>query len=164
MHPIASTHPSSTSSSRDLCDDATCTTRHRSSASFEANWETLAWLDSRRSKSLHLDMCHTPSSSYRFCGTTDKPSLAWFWGTNQETAAVILRLKSPNRSCRFWGINWEIHRPWFWGSTKKLALLVSLCTVQTAHGVTWPPDHSAIQYSTYAWSSPVLCTGSPTPT
>jgi hypothetical protein len=50
MQPIASIHPSLTSSSRDLHDEATCTTRCRSSTSFEANWETLAQLASRQSK------------------------------------------------------------------------------------------------------------------
>jgi hypothetical protein len=47
MHPITSTRPSSASSPRDLRDDATCTTRHRASASFEANWKTLVRLASR---------------------------------------------------------------------------------------------------------------------
>jgi hypothetical protein len=53
---------------------------------------------------------------------------------------------------------------WFWGSTKKPVLLVSLCTVQTAHSITRLPDHPAIEYPTCAWSSPIICTRSPTPT
>jgi hypothetical protein len=71
------------------------------------DWETLAWLASTWSKLLDLDVCPTPSSSCWFCATTDKPKLAWFWGPNQETVAVILRPKSPNRSCWFWGPNRE---------------------------------------------------------
>jgi hypothetical protein len=163
MQPVASTHPSLTSSSCDIHDDATCTTRHRSSASFEANWEILDWLASRRSKLLDLDTCPTPSSSHQFCGATDKSSSAWFWGPKQETVTVILRPKSPNHNCRFWGPNRETRRPWFWESTKKHALLISLCTVQIAHGVTRPLDHLAIEYLTCAWSSPILFTSSPTP-
>jgi hypothetical protein len=72
-------------------------------------------------------------------------------------------LKSPNRSYHFWGPNRETRRPWCWGSTKKPALLVSLCIVQTARNVTRPPDRQAIEYSTCAWPSPVLCIRSPTP-
>jgi hypothetical protein len=83
----------------DLRDDATCTTRRRSSTSFEANWETLARLVFRWSKPLDLDMCPSPCSSCRFCGTADnhspldfeaqtkKPSW-WFWGPNHQTTAV----------------------------------------------------------------------------
>jgi hypothetical protein len=59
---------------------------------------------SRRSKQLDLKACPTPSSSSpRLCGITDKLWPAWFWGPNQKTVVVILRLKSPNRSCRFRG-------------------------------------------------------------
>jgi hypothetical protein len=76
---------------------------------------------------------------------------------------MILRLKSLNQSCRFWGPNWEICQPWFWGSIKKLTLLVSMCTVQTAHGITRPPDRPATKYSNCVWPSPVLCNRSPTP-
>jgi hypothetical protein len=38
---------------------------------------------------------------YRFCGAADKPSSAWFWGSNQKTVAVILRPKLSNWSCSF---------------------------------------------------------------
>jgi hypothetical protein len=74
---------------------------------FRPDWETLARLASTTSKLLDLDACPTPTSLRRFCGATDKPKSTWFWGTNQETVAVILRLKSPNQSCRFWGPNRE---------------------------------------------------------
>jgi hypothetical protein len=163
MQPVVSTRPSSTSSLRDLHNDVTCTTRHRSSASFDTNWETLDWLASRWSKPLDLDACPTPSSSYWFCGSTDKPSPTWFWDPNQKTAAVILWAKSLNRSYWFWDSNWKTRRPWFWGSTKKLVLPVSLCTMQIAHSVTWHLDRPATEYLTCAWSSLLLCTRSPTP-
>jgi hypothetical protein len=38
---------------------------------------------------------------------------------------------------------------WFWGQTKKPTLLVSLCTMQTAHSVIRPLDHLATEYLTY---------------
>jgi hypothetical protein len=41
-------------------------------------------------------------------------------------------------------------RFWFGSSTKKPALLVSTCTVQTAHDVTRPLDRPAIEYPTCA--------------
>jgi hypothetical protein len=133
------------------------------------DWKTLVWLASKRSKPPDLDTCPTPFSLRRFCGTTDKLKPTWFWGSNQETVAVILRLKSPNQSCQFWGPNWETHhhlfwgqtgensRPWFWGSTKKPALLVSMCTVQTTHDVTWPLDCPVTEYPTCATIPGPLC-------
>jgi hypothetical protein len=111
MQPITSTHLSLISYSSYLRDDATCTTRCRSSVSFEANWKNLSWLTLRWSKPLDLDACPTRSSSCRFCHITDKPSPAWFWVPNQETITVILRPKSPNRNSRFWGPNQETHAP-----------------------------------------------------
>jgi hypothetical protein len=74
---------------------------------FRPDWETLARLASTPSKPLDLDVCPAPTSLSRFCGVTDKPKPAWFWGSNQETIAVILRPKSPNQSCQFWGPNRE---------------------------------------------------------
>jgi hypothetical protein len=189
--PIASTHPTLTWHRRNLRDAATCTTHRRASANFEVNWEILARLSFIWSKPLDLDACPALTSLHQFCGTTDKPKVAWFCGPNQETIVMILRSKSLNRSCRFWCPNHEIlhhlfwgqtgrnrhHRfcgqsgrnhpsgfevkpltkrpsgfevkpltnrqPWFWGTTKKLTLLVSSCTVQTAHSVTWPLDRPA---------------------
>jgi hypothetical protein len=185
MQPVRSTRLSSTSSSRDLYDDTTCTTHHHS-ASFEANWETLARLAFMWKKPLDLDVCPTPSSSYRFCGATDKPSPAWFWGStkklsqwfwglNHQTAAAGFEVQTEkptnldfeaqprNPPILVLRLNQEIRQPWFWGSTKKSTLLISLWMVQTAHGVTWPPDHLATEYSTCAWPSLILCTRSPTP-
>jgi hypothetical protein len=163
MQPVTSTRLSSASSSRDLHGDATCTTHRRTSANFGANWETLAWLASRRSNPLEFNTCPAPFSSHWFCGATDKLSPGWFWGPNQESVTMILRPKSPNHSCRFGGPIRETRRPWFWGQTKKPELLVSLSTVQTAHGVSWPPDHPVTEYPTDAWPSAVLYTRSSTP-
>jgi hypothetical protein len=92
MHPIASTRPSSDSSPRDLHDDATCTTHRLSSVSFEANWETLAQLASRRSKPLDLNACLAPSSSSR-----------WFCGATETIAHLVLRPKPINRQGDFVG-------------------------------------------------------------
>jgi hypothetical protein len=71
------------------------------------DWETLVQLASMWSRSLDLDTCPALTSLHRFCGSTDKPKPAWFWGPNQETVTVILRPKSPNRSCQFWCPNRE---------------------------------------------------------
>jgi hypothetical protein len=85
MQPIASIHLSLTSSSHDLCDDATCTTRHRSFTSFEANWETLAWLASRWNKPLDFDASRAVLLSSILC-------------RNQQTIArLVLRPKSRIR-------------------------------------------------------------------
>jgi hypothetical protein len=104
-----------------------------------------------------------------------KKSLRWFCWSNHQTAAtgfeiqtgkperVVLRPNHKNRSHRFWGQTGRNCRPCFWGWTKKPALLVSLCTVQITHSVTWPLDRLATKYPTCAWPSPVLCTKSPTP-
>jgi hypothetical protein len=72
---------------------------------FRPDWKTLVKLAFTRSKPLDLDACPAPTSLRRFCGTTDKPKPTWFWATEQETVAVILRPKSTNQSCRFWGPN-----------------------------------------------------------
>jgi hypothetical protein len=124
------------------------------------DWETLAWLASRRSKPPDLDVCPVPSSLYWFYGATDK-----------TVTCLVLRLKLRNRCDDFKSQitkseltvlrpKPENSRPWFWGSTKKLTLLLSMCTVQTAHDIICPPDHSAIEYPTYTWPSLVLCTSS----
>jgi hypothetical protein len=72
-----------------------------------------------RTKLLDLDACPTPISLRQFCGATDKPKPAWFWGTNQETVAVILR---PNHQTRAAGFEAQTRKPsttLVWGSTKK---------------------------------------------
>jgi hypothetical protein len=68
-----------------------------------------------------------------------------------KTVRVVLR---PNHS-RTVAVSFEAQtdeKPseWFWGSTKKLTLLVSMCTVLTAHGVTRPLNRPATEYPTCA--------------
>jgi hypothetical protein len=67
---------------------------------FRTDLETLDRLASMPSKLLDLNVCPTLTSLRQFCGATDKPKPAWFWGPNQETVAVILMPESPNQSCR----------------------------------------------------------------
>jgi hypothetical protein len=115
-----------------------------------SDWETLARLASTRSKPLDLDACPRINLP---------PSI--LWRNRQTEAQFILRPKLKNCHDDF-----EIQitkldllvlrpksrnrRPWFLGSTKKPALLVSMCIVQTTHGVTQPPDSPATEYPTYA--------------
>jgi hypothetical protein len=103
-----------------------------------------------------------------------KKSSWWFYEWNHQTTAtsleaqtgkpkwVVLRPNHKNRSHQFWGQTGRNCRPWFWGCTKKPALLISLCTVQTTHSFTRPPDPPVTKYSTCASPSPVLYTKSPT--
>jgi hypothetical protein len=71
-----------------------------------------------------------------------KKLLQWFWYPNHQNVAVGFEAK-----------------------TEKPAILVSsTCMIQIAHGITRPPDHTITEYPTYAWSSPMLRTKSPTPT
>jgi hypothetical protein len=91
----------------------------------------------------------------------------------EKSSPPVLRPSQKNRRHRFWGQTGENHlsgfevkplrnctndfedkpltnrRPWFWDSKKKLAPIVSMCTVQTVHSVTRPPDRSATEYPTY---------------
>jgi hypothetical protein len=174
MSPVASTHASLAWTRRNLSNGGTCTIRLRGSISLEGRlgnasltcFHVKQAARSRRVSRAVFILCW-------FCGITDKPYPAWFWGPNQETVVVILMPKSLNRRCQFWGPNQETlyHRfwgqigrnhpsgfeakpltnrqPWFWGSIKKSALLVTSCTVQITHNVTIPPDHLAIEYVTY---------------
>jgi hypothetical protein len=150
---------------RDLRDDATCTTHHRSSTSFEAKLEN---------PNPTCFQVKQVARSRRVSRAVLLPSVLWRnW---QTVARLILRSKprncrgnfgaqmtKPNRSCRFWGPNWETRRHWFWGLTKKPALLVCLCMVHTAHDVTRHSNRPTTEYLTCAWPSLILCTRSPTP-
>jgi hypothetical protein len=189
MQPVASTRPSSASSSHDLHDDVMCTTHRRSSTSFEVklgNPSSTFFTTKQAARCWHVfSHCLHPlkppdvnacphtifirSSVLRckltnllplgFEAQTKKPS-QWFCGPNHQTTAadfeaqtgkperVVLRPNHKNRSHQFLGQIRRNRRPWFWGWTKKTTIFVSLCTVQTAHGVTWPPNHSATEYST----------------
>jgi hypothetical protein len=62
---------------------------------------------------------HVISSSHRFWGATNKPSLTWFWGTNQEIVAVILMPKSLNRSYQFWDKNRKTLHHRFYDQIRK---------------------------------------------
>jgi hypothetical protein len=97
------------------------------------------------------------------------------WPNRQTEACLVLRPKPRNHRGDFEAQitipelpvlrpNSRNRRPWFWGSTKKSSLLISMCTVQTTHSITRPPDRPATEYLICAWPSPVLCTRSPTPT
>jgi hypothetical protein len=44
------------------------------------DWKTLARLAYRWSNPPNLNVCSAPSFLSRFCGATDKPKSAWFWG------------------------------------------------------------------------------------
>jgi hypothetical protein len=129
------------------------------------DWEILTRLASSRSKLSDLDACPVPSSLHRFCGTTDKPKPAWFWGPSQETVAVILsskpvlsilRTTPENPSHRFWGQTKENSATSFEVKpektirmvlrlTKKHVLLIYMCMVQTTHGTTRPLDHPSTE-------------------
>jgi hypothetical protein len=74
-----------------------------------------------------------------FGGQTAKNRRRWFWGQTGENRPSGFEAK-PLTNCR----------PWYWGSTKKLALLVSTCTVETAHDATRPLNCPATEYLTCA--------------
>jgi hypothetical protein len=162
MHPIASTCSSLGLTLRDLHDDATRTTCSCVFTSLEAR------LRNPSSTCFHTKQA---ARSRHVSHVVLHPSVLWHnW---QTEARLVLRPKPRNRYDDF---DAQINKlelsvlrpksgnrqPWFWGSTKKLALLVSLYTVQTTHGITRPPDHPVTKYLTCAWSSPVFCTRSHT--
>jgi hypothetical protein len=152
------------------------------------NWETLAWLALWWSKPPNVGACphtvficssvlrHKPTNllPHGFESHIKKPSL-WFYGPNHQIAAASFEAltgkptdlgfeaQPRNLSTMALRLDQETRRPWCWGSTRKSALLVSLCTVQSAHSVTWPLDHPTTKYPTYAWPTLVPCTRSPTP-
>jgi hypothetical protein len=120
MQPVTSTHPSSASSPHDLHDDVMCTIHVTALPALRLDWETLAWLTSKRSKPLDLDTCPTlSSSSHWYCGATHK-----------TIAHFVLRPKPRNHRANFMG---QITKPqlpvlrpkqgkpseWFWGQTTK---------------------------------------------
>jgi hypothetical protein len=118
------------------------------------DWDTVARLDSRRSKPSDLDVC--PALNHSLIGFVAQPinrSLldfefkprncrGDFEAKITKSELPILRPKPENR------------RPWFWCSTKKPALLDSICTVQTTHDVTRPSDPlSTGPVLNHLWSS-----------
>jgi hypothetical protein len=84
------------------------------------------------------------------------------WSGSSRKICVWTKMVKTKIRYQFWGQTGENHpsgfeaqpltnrRPWFWGSTKKPALLISTCTVQTAHSATRPLDRSATEYPNYA--------------
>jgi hypothetical protein len=145
-------------------DDATCTTCHRVSANLEVR------LGIPNQTCFHVKQA---ARSRRVSRADHPPSI--LWRDRQTEARLILRHKLRNCHGDF---ETQItkpelsvlrpklgnRRPWFWSLTKKHAIIVSLCTVQTTHGITRPPDRPATEYLTCAWPSPVLYTRSPTTT
>jgi hypothetical protein len=138
-----------------------------------SNRETLAWLTSRWRKPPDLIACPAPNhppvsfmaqpincSLLGFEAQTKKPT-RWFWCTNHQTRSNDFEAQIEKPSTLVLRLNQET-RSWFWGSTKKPDLLISTCMVQTAHGITRPPDRPATEYPTCALPSPILCTRSPT--
>jgi hypothetical protein len=106
MHPTPSNQLSFASLPCDLHDDATCTTRHRSSPVLRQNWDTLAWLASRWSMLPDVDMRpHTIFICTLFlrCKPTNLPPLGfevqtnkasrWFCGTNHHTIAASFEVQ-----------------------------------------------------------------------
>jgi hypothetical protein len=109
-----------------------------------------------------------------FEAQTGKPSTTLVLGLNQETDRRFWGQTGRNHRHHFWGQTGENRRHWFWGqtsenrpscfeaklltnrrhwfkgSTKKPVLLVSTCTVQTAHSATRPLDYPATEYLTCA--------------
>jgi hypothetical protein len=159
--PIASTRPSSSSTRCNLCDDATCTVHRHTSGSFEARLENprmIFFAPKQAAKSQHVS--HTV------------PFLSVLWCNLQIESRLVLRSKPRNRRGNFEAqitkLKLSVLRPksknrwhWFWGSIKKTALLIFMCMIQTAHGVTQLPDRPVTKYPTYAWPSRILCTKSP---
>jgi hypothetical protein len=140
-----------------------CTTCCRASASLEARLEnsSLTYFTSKQS----VRSWHVSHSILH---------LLILWRNQQTEVCLVLRSKPRNRRSNFEAQITKLelsvlstkpgnHRSWFWGLTKKLTPLISSCIVQTAHGVTRPPDRPVTEYPTYAWPSPILCTRSPTP-
>jgi hypothetical protein len=142
-------HLSLTWTRLNIQNSATCTTRRCASASLDVRLENPS-PTCFHVKQVTKSRCvlRTVFILHRFCRATNKPKLAWFWGPNQETIAVILSPKSLKRTCRFWGPNQKTtttvlrqnrekpspsvlrlkqYKPfqWFWGqTTDKLSTLV----------------------------------------
>jgi hypothetical protein len=89
------------------------------------------------------------NSNCRFWRQTERNHRHWFWGQIGRNRCHQFWGQTETNHChQFWGQT-ERNRPsgfevkplinrrtLFWGSTKKPALIVFMCKVQTAHGVT----------------------------
>jgi hypothetical protein len=124
----------------------------------------------------HLILRPKPGNRHGdFVGQITKPQLPvlrpksgnpskWFWGQPIRTVATGFQPKlGETVAIGFEAKPGETVDIGFEAKPKKLTLLVSLCTVQTAHSITWLLDRPATEYPTCAWPSPILCTKSSTP-
>jgi hypothetical protein len=85
----------------------------------------------------------------------------WF-GDLTKSPPSVLRSNQKNRHHWCWGQTGENHlnvfeaklltnhRTWFWGWTEKFTLLISMCMMYIAYGVTRPPDCLTTEYPTCA--------------
>jgi hypothetical protein len=109
---------------------------------FRPDWETLVILASTPSKLLDLNACPAPTSLRQFCGATDKPKPAWFWGqtkkpswwfwgpnhqtraagfeaqTRKPSTTLVLRLNQKTDHL-FWGQTGRNRHHQFWGQTRE---------------------------------------------
>jgi hypothetical protein len=104
----------------------------------------------------------TKKLSRWFCGPNHQTADVSFDAQIEKSKRVILRPKHKNCNHRFWDQIRRNRRPWFWGWTKKPTLLTSLCMMHIAHSVTRPLDRPTTENPTCVWSSPIICTKSPT--
>jgi hypothetical protein len=80
----------------------------------------------------------------RLCGQTGENRATCFEAKPKKTVATGFEVKTgENRLSGFEAKPLTNRRPWVWGSTKKPLLLISTCTVQTAHSATWRLDRPA---------------------
>jgi hypothetical protein len=95
---------------------------------------------------------HSQTITISFEAQTDEKSSEWLGcHTTHKPLPSVLRPKPMrNRPSGFVVKPLINRRPWFLCSIKKLALLVSTCTVQTAHSVTRSLDRPATEYPTCA--------------
>jgi hypothetical protein len=102
-HLMPSNRPSFTSLSRDLCDDAMCTIRRRSSTSFEEKLgkpSPTCFVTKQAARYRHVSSHHL-HLLIGFEAQTNKPPPLGS-EVKPKTVTVILRPKSPNRRHRFW--------------------------------------------------------------
>jgi hypothetical protein len=86
MQPVVSTRPSLASSSCDLRGDAMCTTRHRYSTNFEANWKNPS------------PTCFQVKQAARYrCISRVVLLPSVLWHNRQTVARLVLRHKPRNR-------------------------------------------------------------------
>jgi hypothetical protein len=84
---------------------------------------------------------------HQFWGQTRENRRHWFWGQTRENRHYwFWGQTDKNRLSGFEAKPVTNRQPWFWGSTKKPALLISTCTVLTAHYTTPPLDCPATEY------------------